>query len=452
MSSAIVDSISDHPQRPSRWIDHLLSRPYTVIAVLVLGTMGIMATLKRESAWDFVSVGAAHLLVQGQDFYRHIPLYTYPPFTAFFSLPFIWLPLRIARAIWCVICAISLVYLVVKSWKLSGGPRLQPLARDPAAQWPEHLAFLLGLACALQFALNAFTHLQSDLLIGALLMVGCHAIATRQFFRAATWIGIATAFKATPLLFAPYLLWRRQWIAAIWLVAVAVGANMLPDVIHRPPEGGVWLTRWYHLYLEPMGSSTYLPGDWKNQLDNNQSIAGAANRWLTTKWEALPEKFKVSPRAHHPGPGVVRGFFFATSAALLLLAAWGFWPHRLRDDRSRGDDPRAGSAGIDMLECSCILLLMLLLSPNSSRAHFCIMLLPAFCVARAAVQKPAYLTAALLALAVLCSTLSIHIRIRATYTAEQLLLWLGVVFFSAIFLLLACVLLLRKTRRSSVPT
>src|SRR5690242_16258460 len=132
-------------------VHHLLSRPYTLIALLVLGTMGIMATLKRGSAWDFVSVGAADLLVHGDDFYWEIPLYTYPPFTAFFSIPFTWLPLHVARAAWVLICAASLVYLVAKSWRLSGGPRLEPLGHDPAAHLPQHLAFLLGLACALQF-------------------------------------------------------------------------------------------------------------------------------------------------------------------------------------------------------------------------------------------------------------------------------------------------------------
>ena len=37
-----------------------------------------------------------------------------------------------------------------------------------------------------------------------------------------------------------------------------------------------------------------------------------------------------------------------------------------------------------------------------------------------------------------CSTLSIHIRLPFSYSSEQVLLWLGMVMWTAIFLMLAC--------------
>jgi hypothetical protein len=97
------------------------------------------------------------------------------------------------------------------------------------------------------------------------------------------------------------------------------------------------------------------------------------------------------------------------------------------------------------IECGIVMLLMLLLSPNSSRAHYCILFLPAFCVARLAVRKPVGWVSILLWLAVIFSTLSIHIRLPGTMAAEQVLLWIGVVMIATIFLLAGSTIALAKS-------
>ncbi|MDB5292885.1 MAG: hypothetical protein JWL69_4126, partial [Phycisphaerales bacterium] len=104
-----------------------------------------------------------------------------------------------------------------------------------------------------------------------------------------------------------------------------------------------------------------------------------------------------------------------------------------------------------MIECGIVMLLMLLLSPNSSRAHYCILFLPAFCVARLAVRRPVGWVSILLWLAVIFSTLSIHIRLPGTMAAEQVLLWVGVVMFATIFLLAASTIALAEPRPTPSP-
>jgi hypothetical protein len=420
----------------------VVTRPYTLITLLLLVALGVGAIGRKTKVWDRVYVGSARALLHGQDIYQD-KLFTYPPFSALFHIPFTVLPAWPGRFIWYLICAGSLIYLCGKSWQLAGGPRLECDRLNPGAGRREQIAFVLGQVCALQFILNALTHLQTDLLIAALLTAGCAAIAEFRFFRAATWIGVATAFRATPLLFAPYLLWRRQWLAAFWLVAVAIGLNVLPDVIHQPPGGGDWLVRWSRLYLAPMQKPDYIPGDWKNQLDNNQGLAGLANRWFATRWQAGGGDFKVLDRPGHLGAATIRGVFLAMCLAVVLPVAWIEWRRRKAQDPP---DP-IGSFQLPnphMIECGMVLLLMLLLSPNSSRAHFCIMILPAFCAARIAVNLPAPAVRWLLGLALVCSTLSIHLRLSATLVPEQFLLWVGVVTFSTLFLLLACIVALWK--------
>ena len=87
----------------------------------------------------------------------------------------------------------------------------------------ENMAFLMACLCAARFLQNSLSHAQTDLLIAALLMAGFLALKSKKDFAAATWIGFGAAFKATPLLFAPYLVWRGKWLCAVWLVVVASG-------------------------------------------------------------------------------------------------------------------------------------------------------------------------------------------------------------------------------------
>lgn len=436
----------------------VLSHPYSVAAMILLLVMGIGAVARKDTAdgpaWNRVYVGSARMLLHGGDFYRQISGYAYPPFSALINIPFAPMPPKVARGLWYVISAASLIYLIVKSWQIAGGPPVEPGGRHPGAGPAEQVAFLLGNALALQFALNALTHLQTDLLIAALLIAGCAAIRTGRFMSAATWIGVAAAFKATPLLFGPYLLLKRRWLAAAWLVCVAVGANFLPDLVNHPPGGGIWLTQFYGKYLKPLSKPDYRPGDWANQLNNNQALAGTVRRWLATTWQSSRDDFRVFDRPGRASPRTIRLTFYTCCAAVLLPVLWVGWRRRRTESRSGGDPPQSPPTDREilpdaaMIECGIVMILMLLLSPNSSRAHLCILYLPAFCVARVAVHLPSPLVRIPFALAVLCSVLSIRIRVRASMLSEQTLLWLGILTFSALFLLLAStVALLRVPQR-----
>ncbi len=141
----------------------------------------------------------------------------------------------------------------------------------------EQIAFLIAQACVLQLALNALTHLQPDLLIAALLMAGCVALIRGRYLVAATWIGLSGAFKVTPLLFVPYLLWRRRWFAAGWVLIVAIAVNLLPDTVHGPRGGGTWVGDWSRKVLAPMTRADYVPGNWANKVNNNQCSAVRSN-------------------------------------------------------------------------------------------------------------------------------------------------------------------------------
>ena len=146
-----------------------------------------------------------------------------------------------------------------------------------------------------------------------------------------------------------------------------------------------------------------MPGNWHTAIINNQSLSGAVNRffnqgieWTDTarqKWfdfEAVNPFFPAGTanrglefvRKESPLPiPIIRLITVLLYALVVVPSAFAFWLRR------RKGPPQWKASDTDALEFSIVLLLMLLLSPNSSPAHFCILILPAFCVARIAVME-----------------------------------------------------------------
>jgi hypothetical protein len=96
------------------------------------------------------------------------------------------------------------------------------------------------------------------------------------------------------------------------------------------------------------------------------------------------------------------------------------------------------------LEGGILLLLMLLLSPMSSKAHFGVLVLPGFCLARAAVRsRSPWLWGTLLGAAILASTGSKGVLGNRLYTLS---LWAGTTTWGTLFLLAGCCQVLRQER------
>ena len=70
---------------------------------------------------------------------------------------------------------------------------------------------------------------------------------------------------------------------AFSVAAIAVGANLAPD-LWRPAADGQWrLVSWAMRYLAPMGETDRDPGEWASAINFNHSVAGVMLRWSTAK-------------------------------------------------------------------------------------------------------------------------------------------------------------------------
>ncbi|MGD0464435.1 MAG: glycosyltransferase family 87 protein [Tepidisphaeraceae bacterium] len=415
-------------------IRKIFSRPYTLFVALNLIAM-LIPHMYRHDEWRDVYLDASRRLASGQEIYRADSAYVYPPFSAILFVPIAPLPDKAAQTIWYAISAGVFALLLKSAWSLSGGQTVDRLDAPKA----EHAIALLGGLCALQFAFNAISHLSLDLIIAAMLMAGGLAAIRGRWMRTGIWWGIAAAFKGPPFLFAGYLIWRRRWWSALVMVLVAVGANLLPDLIHRPAAGGLWVTRWFQDYIRPLGHGDQSQGQWYAGISDNQSLAGDIDRWFLTTVSATPGGVNVNWRPHPIGPEPLKHLVLAIDAMVCLLVAAVMRPGRLRPS---ADPPMPSRSS---LEFGLVMLLILLISPMSSRSLFCMMLLPAFCIARSAVYRRDWIAWTSIVLAGLASVLSQNVGFAPTFSHETL--WDGFSTLDAMMLFLGCLWLLGSNQQ-----
>jgi hypothetical protein len=429
----------DPPRKPARLWLWLRTHPYTAAAVAAVVALAMPFCLRQDSEWDQVYLRAAHHLRQGADLYALQDGYLYPPFTAWAALPFTWLPALIGRAAWLLLNLLCCLVLVRGAWRLAGGSRLEGGSGAPRG---EHFAAVLGACCGLPYVQNCVAHQQTDLVIGALLVGGCLLLGRSRALSAAACFGVAAAMKCTALLWAPVLLWRRRPAAAAWLLVVALGVNLLPDLYRPSPSGVPWLAEYGQRFLRPLTQPGHYLGTWGSHVAYNQSLSGAGLRWCATTWTWGPDDCTVDARPPRLGPRALRGAVGAVELALLIAAAWACGRPFRRQGPAGPDDMRHG------LECGAVLVLMLLFSPMSSKAHFGTLLVPGFCLARVALGPGSRAEKALLALAVALSlTAGKGLLGEKLYTLG---LWYGAPTWQSLALLAGCLIALRHTPPAAV--
>ncbi len=416
----------------------LWTHPYSVAAAALFIGLAVPFLSRRQSEWRNVFVTAAEILRQGGDLYQPRNGFAYPAFMAWAALPFTFVPMPVERTAWLAVNLICLTLLARWAWRLAGGGRLQGQASVARG---EHGAAVLGLLCGAPFLWNCMNHQQTDIVIGALLLGGCVLLNRERSLSAAVCFGLAAAMKCTALLWAPYLMWRRRSAAAVCVAAVAFGANLLPDLVSRPPVESTWLGEYWTHCLKGLASEDRYPGTWGSDVIYNQSLAGSARRWLTTSWAWTADDCAVVERAESlGGPRAARAGVYAAALVLLLGTLWAAG----RPLRRPGPDA-PGEVGQQALECGAMLLLMLLLSPMSSLAHFGVLTLPGFCLGRAAVaRRDGRVWAILAAAAALAITANKALVGGRVYS---LTLWYGSVMGETLILLLGCCLLLWEGRK-----
>jgi len=435
----------------------LRKRPLAIIVVLVLVGLAF-PFIARSGDLEKVFVEASRRLLDGRDMFKiEETAFTYPPAFAVLTLPLVHAPLYVSRTVWYLFNAACIVAFWWASWRLCGGGQLDRKFEGDTTDWREYAILAIGMIIGFRFLTDVLDHHQSDLLIAALVSVGGALMLRGRWIAAAVLIGLAAGFKATPLIFLPYFVIRGRFIASCTMAAVAIGVNLVPDLFSHPPQGGLWLTRWADVILGPMlgrGQS----GQWYTTPILNQSLAGTIYRLTNFAWPISGRFFhpeQITPRLD---PAIIKAFIHGAQALVLLTGFGVLWRANWRvSSRAPGTDHPEYSSGAWPtkigLECAALLLMMVLVSPASSKPHFVIVLLPAYCLARLAIYQRSRIAGAALVVAAIASLTSHRSLTGATFgNGAQ---WAGALTWLALVLLfgvLAALWMLRREENEPVST
>ncbi|MEX2119679.1 MAG: glycosyltransferase family 87 protein [Pirellulales bacterium] len=360
---------------PARWI--------LIAAAALFIVFGFVFTRKGErSEWHTCYIRAARRMQAGLVIHRAEPVaYAYPPAMALLAVPFSWLDNRQSLAAWYALNVLATSIVFASAWRLTGGPPLKRLS----GRWLA--TALLGTLLAGRFLAAPLENQQFDMVIAALLLVGCCRLGRGRDIAAGVWLGAAAAMKCTPLLFAPYLVYRGKFKAALLLVAVALALNGASDLVYPKQDGGSYLVDWTSTFLLKVARTA--PGVWDSDLVLNQSLAGLINRLVQSGFPTTADRLPSALAGLMPRQvWLIRGLVAFSAAALVAVFAWRLGkPFSAPAAASLDSRPLPLDQVQTGIECAAVLCLMLLLSPMSSKAHYVVLLPACFLFARLLVNE-----------------------------------------------------------------
>ncbi|WP_172980276.1 glycosyltransferase family 87 protein [Tardiphaga sp. P9-11] len=278
--------------------------------------------------------------------------FTYPPAFAFVMLPFVALPMWLAVLVWYLITlsctALSLVLCKRLALKVIPG-----IWEGKDLLWFEVLSFLISL----KFILAVYEDQAYDLFVLPFTLYGIWALVKRRDLAAGASLAVAAALKVTPLIFLPYLLFKRRFAAAGIFAITLMAVSFLPDIFFTPQGGahGYFIT-WVHEVAAPgvfENAAATKYAFWDTANPYNLSLRGMIA--LGIDQTTSQQHFMVILRS-------VQIIFIVAIGSLFLMAL-----------------------GWEMIaiEGSLLIIAMLMLSPMSGRGHFVQLMLP-YCVLVAA--------------------------------------------------------------------
>lgn len=388
-------------QRPpaTRFLPARKSLLIGLVAATVLA--GVMPFIKDSPGETTVYALAAQRLVRGEEFYRPDEgrAFTYPPFFALPYAPLAALPEQVARSTWYFLnfallgtivgVVVCIVRPVITSRTSGGGP----------PTWAA--ALLIGLLSA-RFVISPIEYQSHDLILFALALATVAFWETRRGGLAGIAAGLATACKATPLLFLPVFLLQRRFVASAAMVATIVGATVLPDLVFPRNDGGLWVLSWHRHFVSKVevGAAADAEGAWSSWNLLNQSLSGTLHRIFTPVAVDTEAVFDVSLGALTSRQLEIVTMF--TQLAVVCFIAFAVLPGRTRN--LVGPERRFQRLG----EAGAVLCGMLLLSPMSSKQHFCVLLVPiAFCAVDFLYRRRSKMVTAMLLLVFTLGTLGV---------------------------------------------
>jgi hypothetical protein len=330
-----------------------------------------------------VYVTGGERMAAGEEIYRRgadAKPFTYPPFAAVPFVPFALLPREWQPPAW--FCVNFVILVAVAAWLHAFAQSTAPGEGPPRVVWFWVLTVVVGG----HHVVSVFTNQSHDLFVAGA-VVGAAAAWTRGRSTAGLWAGLGGAIKATPLLLFAVFAVRRRALAAALAAAAFAALSFAPDLLFPRTDGRSWLLAWYDVNLRGLevGGTASAAGAWNPHSFLNQSLSGTLARLLTEVRFPGPFVDEHAAIAHLPAGGF-RAVTLLLQVGVLALLAFGLLASARAVRSSR--DPEALQRRIGLGDVAAVACGMVLLSPQSSKSHFCVWLLPAAFLADRVLRGP----------------------------------------------------------------
>jgi alpha-1,2-mannosyltransferase len=335
-----------------------LRRHSAIILILLAAACYPMFGRGSDTAPFYADAGRC--ILRGEPLLACLPAFPYQPALAVLVVPLSFLPVVLERLVWYVICVGSLVITVRLAEAMA--ERLYPGAtRGQNLFW---LRAITLVTCA-KHVIDVLTYAMHDPLTLAMMTFGIWALFIGREAIGGAWLAVAAAIRASPLIFLPYLVLKRRFLACLAFVAAFLAVSFLPDMIGalRGTHTG-YLIDWVRQIVSPAmvpGTSTKLVfwEIWNGQNLFNQSLRGLVNRF------APGPVFGLSPTMIL----IMVDGAFALVLAVLLISS----PRRKE---------------YVAIDGAVLLIATLALSPMTSRYHYIFVLPPVIFVTAATIADP----------------------------------------------------------------
>ncbi|MGB2697050.1 MAG: glycosyltransferase family 87 protein [Candidatus Zixiibacteriota bacterium] len=247
---------------------------------------------------DFkVTHRSATRVLKGENLYNMIDghyLYKYSPFFAIMISPFGFIPFPWAKLLWMALMVLAF-WGVVKI-----GKYLLMKHRSPPPFF-----YLLSLILIARFFLREIELGQTDFLQLFLIFSFFIFLEKERKVVSGLFLALSVMIKLTPLVFIPYLLYRKRFSTVFWSLAFILLFFSVPSLVYGIGGNIALLKDWYGFMS--LSSPPLLANDM------NQSIFGMFYRFLT------PSAYQVNFVSLNPGLVNIMIYMIVVGAYVYLL-------------------------------------------------------------------------------------------------------------------------------------
>ena len=286
--------------------------------------------------------------------------WTYPPLFAFSMIPFVFFPLWMKNAVWYVI-SISAIYFGFKLCEKVVTKTFSLKFDNKELFWFRTLTFLLSL----KFILSVLENQAYDFLIFFFVVAGVYGLFEKKKFSASLGLSVAAALKATPLLFFPYILFKKKWNVFALCVTFFLLFSFLPDFFFTPKDSKTgYFTTWMRDIARPA-----LPEDRNPESGHFGKESNPLNQSLRALVYRIVSLLNLDQQFH--------GILYTAYAILLFLMCYVFLKS------SKLQNPF-------VLDASVLIIGMLMFSPMSSKSHFVVLIVPNMIITAYLIQQKSF--------------------------------------------------------------